>query len=170
MMSDIKVDMIALDCKYVSAAQQGDTFQVLFEKEPPDPESGDEYILENAVPYFLIQRCFEPPDDGRCYVETEDPETCGHCRIGASSLSRDCFQIDLLWTKKVTRRFRIGFKADQETFGEVRRIMLVMLGKGKVHLIGSDEGARTMDHHAVAEPVGEATTRIDATPTDNPTG
>ncbi|MGD0663379.1 MAG: hypothetical protein ABSD38_35505 [Syntrophorhabdales bacterium] len=76
----------------------------------------------------------------------------------------------MLWTKKVTRRFRIGFKADQETFGEVRRIMLVMLGKGKVHLIGSDEGARTMDHHAVAEPVGEATTRINATPTDNPTG
>jgi hypothetical protein len=169
-MSDIEVDMIELDCKYVSAIEQGDGFQVLFEKEPPDLEGDDEYNAENLAPYFLIQRHFEPPDDGRCYVETEDPETCGHCRIGASSLSRDCFQIDLLWTKKVARRFRIRFKADQETFGEVRRILLTMFGKGKLHLIGSDEVAHTMDPHAVVEPVGEATTRIIATPTDNTTG
>jgi len=144
-MSGIEVDMTELDCGYVSAIEQGDGFQVLFENEPPDLESDDEYNAENGAPYFLIQRHFEPSDDGRFYVETEDPETCGHCRIGAPSLSRDCFQIELLWTEKMARRFRIRFKADRETFGEVRRILLAMFGKGKLRLTGSDGGVRTMD-------------------------
>lgn len=136
-MNDSEVDVIELDCKYVAATEQGDGFQILFEKEPPDPDSDDEYNCEHVVPYFLIQRHLEPPGDGEFYVETENPETCGHCSIGVSSLSRNCFQVDVRWTKKLASRFRIRFRADQETFEEVKRVLSTMLGKGKLQLIWS---------------------------------
>jgi hypothetical protein len=49
----------------VEATGYGDGFQAIFEKEPPGPNSDHEYDLENMTPYFLTQRRFEPPDDGK---------------------------------------------------------------------------------------------------------
>jgi hypothetical protein len=46
-----------LNCKYVSASEAGDYFQVLFEKERDDDKE-----------YFLIQRKFEFTDRGKCYI------------------------------------------------------------------------------------------------------
>jgi hypothetical protein len=43
----------------VSASEAGDNVQLLLEK---TPDGDDEY--------FLIQRQFEFPDEGECYVET----------------------------------------------------------------------------------------------------
>ena len=48
----------------VSASESGDYYQVTFEGE----------VNEEEGPYVLVQRQFEFPDGGRCYVETHDQE------------------------------------------------------------------------------------------------
>src|SRR5579864_8028681 len=55
---------------YVSTSVSGDYLQAVFEaeKDTDDPLS----------PYLLIQRQFEVPDDGTCYVETHDEKYIGH--------------------------------------------------------------------------------------------
>lgn len=74
-----------LHAKHVSASEQGgEYFQVLFEEEG---ESDDAY--------FLIQRQFEIPDDGSCYVETHKEEARGRFKIRQARLSRNRLQIRL---------------------------------------------------------------------------
>lgn len=59
-------------CDYVSATESGDYFQVFFGQ---DPDSDEEYVL--------VQRQFEMPDGGACYVEIEDVDWCGQKRPAA---------------------------------------------------------------------------------------
>jgi hypothetical protein len=55
---------------YISTSVSGDYYQAMFEaeKDTDDPLS----------PYLLIQRQFEIPDEGMCYVETHDDKYIGH--------------------------------------------------------------------------------------------
>src|SRR5271163_1164165 len=57
---------------YVSTSVfgDGDYYQAMFEAEEDtdDPDS----------PYLLIQRQFETPDGGKCYIETHDEKYAGH--------------------------------------------------------------------------------------------
>jgi hypothetical protein len=57
----------------------GDYYQVVFEAVP------DAYDLEQ--PYLMVQRQFEMPDRGRCYVEMHDQKYIGHFRIRRFELS-----------------------------------------------------------------------------------
>ena len=58
---------------YVSTSISGDYFQVLFEnsEDARDPDS----------PYLLVQRQFEEPDGGQCYIETHDEKYTGHFNL-----------------------------------------------------------------------------------------
>jgi hypothetical protein len=53
--------------KYVSASENSDYYQVVFENTDPAGNAAD-----MDSPYLLIQRQFEDPDGGRCYVENHD--------------------------------------------------------------------------------------------------
>jgi hypothetical protein len=55
---------------YISTSVSGDYYQAMFEAEEDtdDPDS----------PYLLIQRQFEIPDGGECYIETHDEKYVGH--------------------------------------------------------------------------------------------
>ncbi len=57
----------------VSTSGAGDYYQLMFElqRDADSPES----------PYLLIQRQFEMPDAGRCYIETHDENYIGHFRL-----------------------------------------------------------------------------------------
>jgi len=55
--------------KYVSASENGDYYQVAFENTDP---ASDAEVDGADSPCLLIQRQFEDPDGGRCYVETHD--------------------------------------------------------------------------------------------------
>src|SRR6516165_8140188 len=59
---------------YVSTSSSigGDYYQATFAVE----EDADE--LDSGGPYLLIQRDFEPPNDGGCYVEMHDERYCGY--------------------------------------------------------------------------------------------
>jgi hypothetical protein len=65
------VTMMRLHANYVSASMAGDYYSATFEEEG----SGQ---LE--TPYLIIQRQFEDPRDNSCYIETHNPEYCGHFR------------------------------------------------------------------------------------------
>ena len=75
-------NMKEVQCEHVSASEAGDYFQVVF-GQSPDSDEG----------YVLVQRQFEMPDGGECYVETDDRDFCGHFRIRNAQLSRNWFRM-----------------------------------------------------------------------------
>jgi hypothetical protein len=60
----------------VFASAAGDYFQLLLGPEESDEKEFDPY--EESGPYLLVQRQFEMPDRGRCYIETHDEGYIGH--------------------------------------------------------------------------------------------
>ena len=85
-------------CEHVSVSEVGDGFQVLFEK-TPGSEKG----------YVLVQRHFEFPDGGKCYLETDDPEFCGHFLVHSCPGigSKWCSALGLLERSRCFSRQRI---------------------------------------------------------------
>jgi hypothetical protein len=112
--------------KYVSAAEAGDYYQVSFETEddssddatdPPEPDS----------PYLIIQRQFETPDGGRCYVETHDQGYVGHYRLRLIDFSptRLAFEI----ARKSNTHVEVSCALDAVPFNEVQRIVNIIFGQ-----------------------------------------
>jgi hypothetical protein len=74
----------------VSASEEGDYYQIWIEAKDSAKEVADPHEVDG--PYVIVQRDFEMPDDGRCYVETHDSNYIGHfrrnsilsCQIGDS--------------------------------------------------------------------------------------
>lgn len=103
-----------LKCEHVSATEAGEGFQVLFETLP----DGDEG-------YVLVQRHFEFPDGGEYYVETEDPELCGHFWIRHAHLSRNRFQ--MAFGSRPEREIVVVFDATDSAYAEVARVLQIMI-------------------------------------------
>jgi len=108
-----------LRCEHVSASEAGDGFQVLFEK-APDSDEG----------YVIVQRHFEFPDGGECYLETDDPEFCGHFRIQSAHLSRNEFQI--AFGREPVKEIAVMFSATDPVYAEVRRVLKIMIPRIKM--------------------------------------
>ena len=62
---------------FASAAR--DYFQLLLGPEESDEKEFDPY--EESGPYLLVQRQFEMPDRGRCYIETHDEGYIYHGQV-----------------------------------------------------------------------------------------
>ena len=103
-----------LRCEHVSASEAGEGFQVLFEK-APDSDEG----------YVIVQRHFEFPDRGECYLETDDREFCGHFRIQSAHLSRNQFQI--AFDREPVKEIAVLFSATDPVYAEVRRVLQIMI-------------------------------------------
>jgi hypothetical protein len=103
-----------LRCEHVSVSEAGDGFQVLFEK-TPDSEEG----------YVLVQRHFEFPDDGRCYLETDDREFCGHFRFQSARLSRNRFE--MVFGIGPFKEIRVFFRATDSAYAKVQRVLQIMI-------------------------------------------
>ncbi len=101
-------------CEHVSVSEAGDGFQVLFEK-TPDSEEG----------YVLVQRHFEFPDGGKCYLETDDQEFCGHYCFRSAWLSRNRFQ--MVFGIGPVREITVFFKAKDSAYAEVQRVLQIMI-------------------------------------------
>ncbi len=105
-----------LRCEHVSASEAGDGFQVWFEK-APDSDEG----------YLIVQRHFEFPDRGQCYLETDDREFCGHFRIQRAHLSRNEFRI--AFGREPSREIAVVFSATDPVYAEVRRVLQIMIAR-----------------------------------------
>ena len=104
---------VQFHANHISASVEGDYCQLLFEAVPDsdDPES----------PYLVIQRQFEDPDGGRCYVETHDENYIGHFRIRRIdlSVSRIVLEID----RPKGNVLEVTFAIASPEFKEVARLV-----------------------------------------------
>jgi hypothetical protein len=117
-----------LRCEYVSASEAGgEYFQVLFEK-ARDSDEG----------YLIVQRQFETPDGGKCYVETDDIEFVGHFRLRNARLSSNQFEFD--FGNGGTRTIRVSFDVAESAYAQARRVLRIMIPDLQcVHAQGSPE-------------------------------
>ena len=60
---------------YVSASAEVDYYQIWVEAKDSAKEAADPHEVDG--PHVIVQRGFEIPDDGRCYVETHDSNYIG---------------------------------------------------------------------------------------------
>ena len=72
---------------HVSTSVSGDYYQVMFDasEDSIDPDS----------PYLIIQRQFEMPDGGKCYIETHNEEYIGHFRVRRVDFRPDGISIEI---------------------------------------------------------------------------
>ena len=103
---------------HVSASEDGDYYQVMFEArdEAGDPES----------PYLIIQRQFEDPDGGLCYVETHEEKYIGHFRVRRIDLSpsRIVLEID----RPEANVVEVTFRMTSSDFKLVARVVDIITG------------------------------------------
>jgi hypothetical protein len=103
--------MFALLAERVETAEVGDGFQVIFNG--------------GAVDYFLIQRHFEEPDDGSCYIESGEGKLQGHFVTQGASLSK---QELLLHFPEPHGSVRISFSATARfDFHRLKRALKAMI-------------------------------------------
>jgi hypothetical protein len=110
--------------KYVSASENGDYYQVAFENTDP---AGDADVDGPDSPYLLIQRQFEDPDGGRCYVETHDEGYIGHFRLRSIEFSPSRLLVEI--ARDRNNRIEVIFDIGQFEFEEVRRVIDIISGK-----------------------------------------
>jgi hypothetical protein len=79
--------------KYVSAGEAGDYYQVSFDAKDPGEDSSDPRGPDG--PYLIVQRQFETPDDGQCYVETHDHGYVGHFHLRLTEFTRRRFAFEI---------------------------------------------------------------------------
>ena len=115
-----------LELKNVCAIESGDYYQVSFD----DDDSDDDY----AGPYLLLQRQFEDPDGGICYVETHDERYCGHFRLKGARLTCSSFVFEL--RRKQSAVIEVRFSTTRATFKELFRILQIMIPNLEVEKAG----------------------------------
>lgn len=81
--------------------------------------------------YFLIQRHFEEPDDGRPYIETDDEKLCGHFRRVVATLERD--RLDIGYG---SNDVAVSFALSDEAFQGVTKVLRVLVPS--IQLVGRD--------------------------------
>ena len=101
---------------YVTAGGVGDYFQALFEA----VRDGD------GTPYLLLQRQFEDDDGGVCYIETHDPEYCGHFRLRQVAFSPTRLHVDL--DRPRHNVLTVTFELSEVKFGEAARFVDLIRG------------------------------------------
>jgi len=77
-------------------------------------------------PYLVIQRQFEDPDGGRCYVETHDEKYIGHFRVRRLDLSpsRIVLEID----RPKANVVEVTFALASSDFRRVARVVDIISG------------------------------------------
>jgi hypothetical protein len=100
--------------EHVSVSEVGDGFQILFEKTPGSEEG-----------YVLVQRHFEFPDGGKCYLETDDREFCGHFRFRGAQLSRN--RVQMVFGIRPVKEITVFFKATDSAYTELQRVLQIMI-------------------------------------------
>jgi hypothetical protein len=72
---------------HISTSVSGNYYQAMFEarKDSENPDS----------PYLLMQRQFEVPDGGKCYIETHDEKYIGHFLVRRIEFTPGILSIEL---------------------------------------------------------------------------
>ena len=101
---------------HISAAVSGDYYQALFEAEGDTDDPGSSYLL--------IQRQFEMPDGGECYIETHDPKYVGHFLLRRAEFTSEKFSIEL--DRPSYNRISVTFDMAARDFKKAFRVVKVI--------------------------------------------
>ncbi len=117
--------LMRFHAKYVSATEAGDYYQVSFETEDPADDATDSPGLDS--PYLIIQRQFETPDGGRCYVETHDHDYVGHHRLKLIDFSPTHLAVAI--ERKSNTHVEVFYALDAVEFNEVQRVVNIIFDR-----------------------------------------
>jgi hypothetical protein len=106
---------------HVSASAAGDYYQALFEatEDSTDPDS----------PYLLIQRQFEMPDGGECYIETHNEEYIGHFRLRRIEFKPNGITVEIARSKN--NIIHATFSISASAFEEAAPILKTLSGEAE---------------------------------------
>lgn len=108
----------------VSASADGDYYQLCFGPlENGEAENDPSHV---RGPYLIVQRQFEMPDQGRCYVETDNESYVGHFRLQLAELSPTRIAFDI--ERSTHDRIEVTFSLGASEFEEVRRTVEIVFG------------------------------------------
>ena len=93
---------------------------------PDESEDEDADPYELRGPYLIVQRDFEMPDGGRCYIETENESYIGHFPLRLIELGPTHLSFDIV--RKSNNHVDVSFALDPSEFEEVRRIAEIIFG------------------------------------------
>ncbi len=108
----------------VSASANGDYYQLWLG--PTAPEDGETDPREVTYPYLIVQRDFEMPDHGKCYIETHDEGYIGHFPLRLTELTRTRLAFEIV--RKTNNHVEASFALNAPEFEEVRHIAEVIFG------------------------------------------
>lgn len=103
-----------IELKRAFANENGDYYQLGFENE-----------AEDDGPYVLVQRQFEDPDGGVCYIETHVEDYIGHAQVARASISRRQLRLEL--GRREHALIEVSFELCDPNYEEVVRIMRIMI-------------------------------------------
>ena len=111
---------------YVSTSASGDYYQALFEeeKESAQPDSS----------YLLIQRQFEIPDNGKCYIETHDGGYIGHFRLAHIDFKTYGIYIEL--DRPDHRNIHVEFSLPTIEFEKALPVLNILSGEVDCKVLG----------------------------------
>ena len=108
----------------VSASADGDYYQLSLGPEEPDEEEADPYEVKG--PYLIVQRQFEMPDGGQCYIEMDDEAYIGHFPLRLTELSPTRLAFEIV--RKINNRIEVSFALNASEFQEVQRVAEIIFG------------------------------------------
>ena len=108
----------------VSASANGDYYQLWLGPEESEEEDADPYEVKG--PYLIVQRDFEMPDSGRCYIETQDEGYIGHFPLRLTDLSPTHLAFEIV--RKANNHMEVSFALDPSEFEQMRRIAEIIFG------------------------------------------
>ena len=108
----------------VSASADGDYYQLSFGPLENGEAEDDPYDVRG--PYLIVQRQFEMPDQGRCYVETDNESYVGHFRLRLAEVSPTRIAFDI--ERSTNDQVEVIFSLSASEFEEVRRTAEIVFG------------------------------------------
>jgi hypothetical protein len=108
----------------VAASANGDYYQLWIGPEEQDDKEADPYEVRG--PYLIVQRDFEMPDYGCCYIETHDEGYIGHFPLRLTELSRTRLSFEIVRT--ANNHVEVSFALNASQFEKVRRIAEIIFG------------------------------------------
>ena len=104
---------------HVSTSVSGDYYQIMFE--------ANEDSAELDGPYLIIQRQFEMPDGGRCYIETHDEEYVGHFQMRHIDFRPDGISVEIGRSKNNV--IDVTFDMTTSAFEEAVPVLKIISGE-----------------------------------------
>jgi hypothetical protein len=101
---------------HISTSVAGDYYQAMFaaEEDTDDPDS----------PYLLLQRQFEMPDGGECYIEMHDRDYSGHFLLRRVEFTRQELLIE--FGRPTDNLINVTFDMTISIFRKTSRVMKII--------------------------------------------